>query len=1159
MTFFTRLLGRFLPTWLLGMNGKTVTNLDRFLSYLGLVYFWAFAGYYLQVRALYGLNGLMPVADMKKAGGGAQSPYAPLPYLSSALYAIFGAGTSTSSTSTDHTVLEAVSLLGMVLSLLLWLFPRTWLLRCGTTFACWQCYLALYSVGQTFLSFQWDILLLEVGFLANLYNLSSSVYFHNCVDWLLRALFVKLMFMTGVVKQSSNCQTWKDLTALEYHYVSQCLPTEMAWFAHQVHPFVNRLGVAFMFSIQLAPGILLIYVPYLRDYVAMLHAVLQIGIFLTGNYNWFNVLSAILLWPCLGSGSTASSGSDLTGDASSGIASLTSYGGGSKSSGSTGVGRDKGAIEMTTNYKSTSKSKAGAGAEKSKAAMKASRLATPTKSSSRKIDLLDEAALDLDTGSSISGNEVQKNATTPANKSKDIKNSSAMSSHLKLKKSSSLSCFQKTRKQVFLLFACQLPLLVLISLFLILQGTDFGVTEDLSDFVAAKMVQLPGEGKIQQLLPTSFGAGVALVQSLFSAETLAVVLARFELMKDAVLSSAAVVFSGEYEEHPGTYLFAFGRALEGLDFWKIFHGDFFTIKSTITDGGVRQYLHWYTQYGLVAVQIAFFISALRYLFAVTADHDVTCFDLWSGKGHSARKKSKEPPSLAIEDGTPHSSAVGMLTTSNSSYKSHFSTAPDGSPSSTWTSMQRQNQGGAASPPTILSKTKRIFLFLPIALVRLAAAFVALNLGMIPWAHLGPTNFLLQKEVMTHVYSELFKHDQYSSLSNSYGLFRRMTGVGSHDRSAKKVPKVSGLLGMVTAGDDSNSTKMNSTSVELSVAPAKNPPTEEAFSLQSGYAGLSYTPVPKVPVLIFEAQLKSTGRKTKTSADITTSREKWHEIPFRYAPTFLNKMPVRTAPYQPRFDWQLWFAALADQYAGQSWLVRMLWLLITEKVQPAAGTTGVAGSGEEGSETSAPPLYSPTTDVRELLELDTSTDVDWRTAEIKAVRVQRYFYDFSRYENPPWHPKQQGSGKTGKGPRVKNNSDGGELKSSINPTSQWWTREYAGKWLDTVDATTLAPLAKSQKWKLAEDADTKRKKKKPLQGLENFLSTVREFLVQKPKQMLKGFVLKGGGKEGKQGAGADSEDGSLSNIVDSARAVLAKVDENFLFLTVPPVLLAILVG
>ena len=33
-----------------------------------------------------------------------------------------------------------------------------------------------------------------------------------------------------------------------------------------------------------------------------LHVILQAGIFVTGNYNWFNLLSVVLLFPVVGSG-----------------------------------------------------------------------------------------------------------------------------------------------------------------------------------------------------------------------------------------------------------------------------------------------------------------------------------------------------------------------------------------------------------------------------------------------------------------------------------------------------------------------------------------------------------------------------------------------------------------------------------------------------------------------------------------------------------------------------------------------------------------------------------------------------------------------------------------------------------------------------------------
>lgn len=80
----------------------------------------------------------------------------------------------------------------------------------------WLCYLSLFILGQAFLMFQWDMLLLEVGFL----SIFSSIFMLNGhimkpVNWCYRFLVWKLMFMAGVVKLQSKCPTWFGLTALE--------------------------------------------------------------------------------------------------------------------------------------------------------------------------------------------------------------------------------------------------------------------------------------------------------------------------------------------------------------------------------------------------------------------------------------------------------------------------------------------------------------------------------------------------------------------------------------------------------------------------------------------------------------------------------------------------------------------------------------------------------------------------------------------------------------------------------------------------------------------------------------------------------------------------------------------------------------------------------
>eukprot|EP01035_Chromulina_nebulosa_P000130 gene130-189_t len=78
----------------------------------------------------------------------------------------------------------------------------------------WVSYLSIYLAGmETFLSFQWDILLLEVGFLAIFSsNIFQSRGFHTTILQCYRFLAWKLMFSSGVVKLQAQCPTWESLS-----------------------------------------------------------------------------------------------------------------------------------------------------------------------------------------------------------------------------------------------------------------------------------------------------------------------------------------------------------------------------------------------------------------------------------------------------------------------------------------------------------------------------------------------------------------------------------------------------------------------------------------------------------------------------------------------------------------------------------------------------------------------------------------------------------------------------------------------------------------------------------------------------------------------------------------------------------------------------------
>ncbi len=77
----------------------------------------------------------------------------------------------------------------------------------------------------TFLSFQWDLLLLETGWLAALYaplfdcSASNLLADSPSARMLVGFSLFKLMLLSGVVKVQAGCSTWQNLTAMEYDFL----------------------------------------------------------------------------------------------------------------------------------------------------------------------------------------------------------------------------------------------------------------------------------------------------------------------------------------------------------------------------------------------------------------------------------------------------------------------------------------------------------------------------------------------------------------------------------------------------------------------------------------------------------------------------------------------------------------------------------------------------------------------------------------------------------------------------------------------------------------------------------------------------------------------------------------------------------------------------
>ena len=255
-----------------------------FLRLVGVCYFAAFVSLSFQVDGLVGSRGILPVGNLLEAARVqlSEGRWVTLPTLcwldgSDAFLHFLCAG-------------------GAAAALLL----AFGILPVGALLVCWAFYLSLCVAGQEFLQFQWDLLLLETGFLAiwlapvKRWRAGLAVEGSTAARVLLLWLLFRLMFSSGFVKLASGDPNWKNLTALAYHYWTQPLPPWTAWFMNRLPLAFQRVSCVAMFAVELGAPFLILAPRRLRLFAAAAMAGLEVLIAATGNYAFFNLLTVAL-------------------------------------------------------------------------------------------------------------------------------------------------------------------------------------------------------------------------------------------------------------------------------------------------------------------------------------------------------------------------------------------------------------------------------------------------------------------------------------------------------------------------------------------------------------------------------------------------------------------------------------------------------------------------------------------------------------------------------------------------------------------------------------------------------------------------------------------------------------------------------------------------
>ena len=255
--------------------------LEIFPRLLGVVYLLAFVSLLVQVRGLYGSRGILPIRDYAAAlrrnlGATGCRHFPSLFWFSTSDAFIIG--------SAGMGVFMSLLLAGGVATI-----PALILL--------WLIYLSFTSMGQEFLSFQWDALLLETGFMTIFLPLASPAPPLVCLAY--QFFIFRFMLSAGVVKLSSGDPNWRNLRALSFHYETQPLPNLVAWYAHQLPEWVQKLSVMGTFFFELLVPFCCLGPAPLKLAGFCLLVLFQALLMLSGSYGFFNLLTIVLCVPLL--------------------------------------------------------------------------------------------------------------------------------------------------------------------------------------------------------------------------------------------------------------------------------------------------------------------------------------------------------------------------------------------------------------------------------------------------------------------------------------------------------------------------------------------------------------------------------------------------------------------------------------------------------------------------------------------------------------------------------------------------------------------------------------------------------------------------------------------------------------------------------------------
>lgn len=152
-------------------------------------------------------------------------------------------------------------------------------------------YLSYATAARTFLSFQWDNLLLECGALAVFLPGDRPA---RWIHVLFRVLLFKLYWESGLAKWGSPLGDWQDGSAMTFYYETAPLPFWPAWYAHHLPVWWHHLESRATLVVELVLPFLAFGTRRMRLALLVALTGFQLLNLATANYGFFVYLALSL-------------------------------------------------------------------------------------------------------------------------------------------------------------------------------------------------------------------------------------------------------------------------------------------------------------------------------------------------------------------------------------------------------------------------------------------------------------------------------------------------------------------------------------------------------------------------------------------------------------------------------------------------------------------------------------------------------------------------------------------------------------------------------------------------------------------------------------------------------------------------------------------------